>query len=222
MSKKDWAKFPILPISFYSRDTVEVSRSLLGKLLFVRDDQKRVAVARIVETEAYMGNDPASHSAKGQTPRSSVMFEDPGIAYVYFIYGMYEMLNFVTHPPGVPGAVLIRSVEPISGTEMMFQRRKRARTPIDLTSGPGKLCQAMGVRLEDNRQSLFGPRMEVRDDGEVPGSISVSPRVGIRVGLDRFWRFFITGHPYVSQVPQNAQSILWKPKKQATQEGWGD
>ncbi len=218
-SKKDWDKTRLLPVSFFSRDTLEVSRDLLGKILVVRseaqlgkDDRIITTVARIVETEAYQGDDPASHSARGETPRSSVMFGDPGVAYVYFIYGMYEMLNFVTGPKGFPGAVLIRAVEPLSGEEAMFQRRKRVRSRLDLTRGPGRLCQAMGIRMDHNRDSLQGPRIEVRKDGYVPASISASPRVGIRVGTDRFWRFFITGHPFVSRAPQNAQSVVWRPQ----------
>lgn len=217
VSKRDWANSSLLPFAFYSRDTIQVSRELLGKLLVVRsqllagsDHQKVTTVARIVETEAYTQDDPASHSARGQTPRSSVMFGDSGIAYVYFIYGMYEMLNFVAHPKGVAGAVLIRAVEPLMGENAMIQRRKGIRSRLDLTRGPGRLCQAMGIRMEHNREALFGPTIEVRDDGYLPASISSSSRVGIREGTDRFWRFFITGHPFVSRVPQNHQSKIFK------------
>lgn len=214
-SKKDWAKSPLLPSTFYSRDTIQVSRELLGKLLVIRselqigiDDRKVTTVARIVETEAYTQDDPASHSARGQTLRSSVMFGDPGVAYVYFIYGMYEMLNFVAHPKGIAGAVLIRAVEPLIGEGAMSQRRKGIRSRLDLTRGPGRLCQAMGIRMEHNRESLFGPTIEVRDDGYFPALISSSSRVGIREGMDRFWRFFITDHPFVSRVPQNHESRM--------------
>lgn len=205
----------LLPVSFYSRDTIEVAQDLLGKVLVVRsellagcDNDLVTTAVRIVETEAYHGDDPASHSSKGETPRTSVMFGEPGIAYVYFIYGMYEMLNFVTGPKGVAGAVLIRAAEPLLGEEHMFRRRKGARSRLDLTRGPGRLCQAMGIQMEFNRDSLLGPRLEVRDDGFVPSSISASPRVGIRVGTDRLWRFFVTDHSFLSRSPQNAQSIV--------------
>jgi len=215
VSKKDWANSQLLPVSFYARDTLEVSRALLGKVLVVRSQLQSgfrhrtvITAARIVETEAYSGKDPASHSARGETPRSSVMFGEPGVAYVYLIYGMYPMLNFVTESKGIAGAVLIRAVEPLEGEEIMLERRKTARSRFDLTSGPGRLCQAMGIQLKHNRESLLGPTIEVREDGFVPKQISASPRVGIRVGTDRMWRFFITDHPFVSRVPQNAQATL--------------
>lgn len=220
VSKKDWANSQLIPVSFYSRDTLEVSRSLLGKILVVRSQaglgsrhRSVITAARVVETEAYSGTDPASHSARGETPRSSVMFGEPGVAYVYLIYGMYPMLNFVTEPKGSAGAVLIRAVEPLEGEKIMYQRRQSARSRFDLTSGPGRLCQAMGIQLKYNRESLLGPSIEVREDGFVPERISASPRVGIRVGTDRMWRFFITDHPFVSRAPQNAQATLLKRLK---------
>jgi DNA-3-methyladenine glycosylase len=160
---------------------------------------------RIVETEAYRGDDPASHSARGETPRSSVMFGEPGRAYVYLIYGMYEMLNFVTEPPGKPGAVLIRALEPIVGEGTMRQRR-RVQSRVELSNGPGKLCQALGIQMTHNTQPLMGPSLYVCDDGVRPTSISRSGRVGIRVGTEKLWRFFMTDHPFVSRAPQNKQS----------------
>jgi DNA-3-methyladenine glycosylase len=204
---------------------VEVARDLLGKLFWVREKgtPDLWSVVRIIETEAYRSGDPASHSCRGETPRSSVMFGPPGRAYVYFIYGMYEMLNFVTEPEGEPGAVLIRAGEPVRGEERMRRRRLRASaTPgtrsasaltLSLANGPGKLTQALGIGMKDNRQSLQGPRFLVTDDLWRPDQISVSPRVGIREGLEsngeggiRPWRFFVTGHPCVSKAPQNREA----------------
>ncbi|MEK6578009.1 MAG: DNA-3-methyladenine glycosylase, partial [Bdellovibrionota bacterium] len=110
----------ILSQSFYGRDTLVVARELLGKIIVVRN-RTGISGGRIIETEAYREDDPASHSYRGETPRSSVMFGEPGLAYVYFIYGMYEMLNFVTEKKGTSGAVLIRALEPMFGIEQMIR-----------------------------------------------------------------------------------------------------
>src|SRR5256712_14172532 len=123
----------ILSRSFYKRPTVEVARALLGKVLV-----HGATAGTIVETEAYLGGDDlASHSARGVTPRTRVIFGPPGHAYVYFIYGMYECLNLVAEPEGKPGCVLIRAVDPVCGIATMFRRRPNARRAQDLASGPG-------------------------------------------------------------------------------------
>lgn len=229
-SVKNWAEFSSsfsgpLSVPFYQKHTLDVAQSLLGKILVVRgnpsydweDPRAEVVAGRIIETEAYRADDPASHSARGETPRTAVMFGEPGIAYVYFIYGMYEMLNFVTEPKGSPGAVLIRALEPVYGHSFMKVRRTSQKAsgkevisgkkPFDLTNGPGRLCRALGIQLSDNRQSLMGPRFLVVEDGFRPQSLSKSPRVGIRLGSEALWRFFITDHPFVSRTPQNLKSI---------------
>jgi DNA-3-methyladenine glycosylase len=173
-----------------------------------------VTAGRIVETEAYLEGDPAAHCARGETPRSAIMFGRPGVAYVYFIYGMYEMLNFVTEPAGKPGAVLVRALEPVLGLDLMYKRReglwperetaRKAVSCNDLARGPGKLCRALGIERAHNGQSLRGPALLVMDDGQPTGAVSASPRVGIRVGTEPAWRYFVTGHPCVSRAPQNA------------------
>lgn len=201
----------VLPRAWYGRDTVTVARELLGKVLVVRsrpelpleDPRSGTTAARIVETEAYHGDDPASHSSRGPTPRCRVMFEEPGAAYVYFVYGMHEMLNFVTERTGYPGAVLIRAVEPLHGEELMA-RRRGGLPRSQWTNGPGRLCRAMGVRLAHGGQALTGPALFVADDGFIPGPVMVSRRVGIRVGVERPWRFFLKDDPFVSRAPQNA------------------
>jgi DNA-3-methyladenine glycosylase len=141
------------------------------------------------------------------------MFGPPGVAYVYLIYGMYEMLNFVTEPKAQAGAVLIRALDPCAAEVAMMRQRSKGRAaqakPLrrqELASGPGKLCRALGIQLSDNGTSLQGPRLTVEDDGYLPERVSISPRVGITAGTDRFWRFFISGHPCVSRAPQNAQA----------------
>jgi len=196
---KDWK---LLPPEFYSRGTVRVASELLGKLLIVADSKKgKASGGRIVETEAYHGDDPASHSARGRTPRSEVMFGPAGCAYVYFIYGMYEMLNFVTEKEGYPGAVLIRAIEPLIGLDEIRRRRKGVPR-ANWTNGPGRLCRALGIRLMHNRMSLQGPVIGVFDDGFRPGKVLSTSRIGISRGLDRPWRMVIDGHADVSKAPR--------------------
>jgi DNA-3-methyladenine glycosylase len=205
----------VLPPSFYDRHTVEVAKDLLGKILWVKD-RSGISAGRIVETEAYRSDDPASHSARGETPRAAIMFGEPGVAYVYFIYGNYEMLNFVTEPEGRAGAVLVRALEPVAGLEHMARRRNLELTErgrLELARGPGKLCRALGVRMDHNGSRLRGPELFVTDDGFVPEGISVSPRVGIRLGTETLWRFFVTGSPFVSKSPQNAVARPLRPAR---------
>jgi DNA-3-methyladenine glycosylase len=135
------------------------------------------------------------------------MFGEPGVAYVYFIYGMYEMLNFVTEPMGMPGAVLIRALEPIWGISLMQERRKTPQL-LELASGPGRLCRALGIQMSHNGHRLQGPSIYVGDDGYRPSSISQSARVGIRLATQTPWRFFLTGSEFVSRVKQNATSTV--------------
>src|SRR5262245_58965074 len=144
---QDWIRgSEILPRDFYARPTIEVARDLLGKILV----HGRVA-GIIVETEAYLGlDDLAAHASRGLTTRTRVLFGPPGHAYVYFIYGMYECLNLVAEPDGVPGCVLIRALYPIAGIRAMQLRRPKARTVSDLASGPGKLTLAMGITRAHN------------------------------------------------------------------------
>jgi len=212
-SKNGWVGKVLQP-AFYERDTRQVARDLLGKVLVVSSRGRECAM-RITETEAYGGDDPASHSSRGMTARTRVMFGPPGRAYVYFIYGMYEMLNFVTEKEGVAGAVLIRAGEPLSGLEAMARRRKlkAGARPADLTNGPGRLCNALGIRMSHNGKALQGPELEVLDAGfTVPAdAILCSPRVGISAATDRYWRYHIRGNASVSKAPQNALARVWEP-----------
>jgi len=190
----------ILPESFYARPTLTVARDLLGKLLITRS-RGVVTGGRIVETEAYFAGDPASHSTR-RTERSEVMYGRPGVAYVYFIYGNHEMLNFVTEGEEKPGAVLIRGLEPVIGVETM-RRRRRPGARQQISNGPGRLCNALGIRMSHNRASLQGPAIAVFDDDFTYERIACSPRVGITKAQDRCWRFFVKGHPDVSRTKQN-------------------
>lgn len=197
-------KSELIQEDFYSRNSLVVAKELLGKVLAVKAAGRWVA-GRIIETEAYRKDDPACHAFRKRTPRNEIMFGKPGRVYVYFIYGMYEMLNLVTEPEGEPGAVLIRALEPLEGIKTMQARRPRARKTRELTNGPGRLATSMGVKMSHKGDLAFGPRYLVLDDGFRVESISCSPRVGIKQGADLEWRYFITNHECVSVAPQNKQ-----------------
>lgn len=187
---------PILPRAFYDRPTVEVARDLLGKVL-----AHGPTAGIIVETEAYLGGDDlASHSARGVTDRTRVIFGPPGHAYVYFIYGMYECLNLVAEAEGVPGCVLIRAVEPAAGIDLMQKRRPTARKPEDLASGPGKLTLALGITRAQNAADVTRGALVVREPVE-PRHIDVlvTPRIGITKCPDRPLRFVVKGSRFASK-----------------------
>lgn len=185
--------------AFFVRDAVAVARELLGKVLIVGE-----CSGRIVETEAYRQDDPASHSYRGMTPRNSTMFDKPGLLYVYFTYGMHHCPNVVTGPVGEGSAVLIRAVEPLTGIEDMRARRPAARRAVDISNGPGKVCEAFGLDRASNGIDLTtSTTVLIADDGlPPPAQPGVSARVGIRVGRDLHWRFYISGNPYVGRSPR--------------------
>jgi DNA-3-methyladenine glycosylase len=186
---------PVLQRAFYEQSTEHVARDLLGKVL-VHGPTAGV----IVETEAYLGGyDLASHSARGVTPRTRVIFGPAGHAYVYFIYGMYECLNIVAEPDGQPGCVLIRALQPVAGIETMQQRRPAARKIEDLASGPGKLTLALGITRAHYGVDMTRGSLVVRRPAEPRAlEIEVTPRVGIRECADLPLRFLIRGNRFVS------------------------
>lgn len=187
---------------FFARDTLTVAKELVGCRLEVSAGNEVVS-GRIVEVEAYGGEkDPASHAARGRTPRSEIMFGPAGIAYVYLIYGMYHCLNFVTEAEGVAGAVLIRAVEPLTGRDLMTERRKmndRRASDRDLCAGPGRLCEALGIDINWNGLQLepgliagITPEKRkirvYRGEGP-PGGPAATARIGIRKAVDWPHRF---------------------------------
>lgn len=187
-----------VPRSFYARDTREVARNLLGKILSCRIPEG-IAKGRIVETEAYYGDkDPASHARRRKTPRSKIMWGKPGVAYVYFVYGMHHMLNVVTEPEGTPGAVLIRALEPVEGIQLMKKRRK-IQDIKNLTNSPGKLTQALGITIEDNGADLAGSHLWVEEGRPEKFDIVSTGRIGIKVGKNLKLRFYIKGDEHVSR-----------------------
>lgn len=183
---------------FYNRPTLKVARELLGKYLVVEKEGTYVS-GKIVETEAYIGpDDPASHAYRGMTPRNKVMFGDPGYAYVYLTYGMHHCLNFVTEREGFPAAVLIRALEPSCGIEIM-KRRRKIDALKNLTTGPAKLCQALGIDRTLNGADLCSDTIFVEDHGNKPNKIISTSRVGIKEGKDKKWRFYIEKNEFVSK-----------------------
>ncbi len=195
---------------FYNGDTVETARRLLGKYL-VRRLGSELLAGRITETEAYVGRcDKACHAyGYKKTPRTSTLFLAPGHAYIYFIYGMYHCLNFVTEPEGEPAAVLIRAIQPVAGLDTM-RRLRFGDTPMttyrkkNFSNGPGKVCKALGLSIAENKLDLTGDTLFVCDsladiglpdtpppDGEVLRS---GPRIGIdyaEEAIDFPWRFWL-------------------------------
>jgi DNA-3-methyladenine glycosylase len=189
-----------LPRSFYARPSIEVARDLLGRRLVREVADGTRLVARIVETEAYREDDPASHSFLGRTARTDVMFGPPGRLYVYFTYGMHFCMNVVTGADGEGSAVLLRAAEPVEGLPEM-SRRRRTRDPRLLCAGPARLCEAFGIAREHNGLDLVAGDALWLEAGEPVARERVvkGPRVGIRTGTERPWRFYEEGNPFVSR-----------------------
>lgn len=187
-----------LPLAFFARPTDVVALGLLGKIL-VRLEGDRVVSGRVVEVEAYFGpGDPGSHARNGPTPRSVVMFGPPGHAYVYFCYGMHYMFNAVTEEEGTAGAVLVRALEPLTGLDIMADRRK-TDDPLALCSGPARLTQALDIDLSHNSLPLepeYG--LYFAEDGYNVGQIGRSSRIGIPEVPGDLHRYYILESPFVS------------------------
>ncbi len=192
---------------FYTRaDTLRVARELLGKRLVVPSAAGERVSARVVETEAYLGvEDRAAHSYGGRrTRRTETMFGVGGTAYVFFVYGMHHQFNVVTGPEGLPHAVLVRAVEPEEGIELMWERRAVSKER-ELTSGPGKLCRALGIDLTfDGEDLTTGKRVWLEETGVEFDSEQVAdgPRIGIDYAAEdalKPWRFWVKGNVFVSK-----------------------
>jgi DNA-3-methyladenine glycosylase len=186
-----------LPRAALPSDTVTLARFLLGKAL-VREFPGGPAIGRIVETEAYLENDPACHAFRGITPRNRSLFGEPGRAYVYLCYGTSYMLNVSSERAGTGAGVLLRALEPLAGVEHMRLARKHGRL-LDLTRGPGRLTEALQVDLRHDGIDLLsrGP-LWIGSDGRLVDTIGESIRIGITQGADARLRYFIPGSAYVS------------------------
>jgi len=183
---------PKLRRSFFGRPVLEVAPELIGATLLVNG-----VGGLIVEVEAYHHTDPAAHSYNGQTERNAVMFGPPGYAYVYRSYGIHWCLNFVCEEEGSASAVLIRALEPVAGIAAMRKRRGLPDLRA-LCSGPGKLCEALGVTRRHNGLALDRPPFELRARTEAP-EIAVGPRIGITKAVDHPWRFGLKGSRFLSK-----------------------
>ena len=192
-----------LPTRFYNRPTDLVARELLGAVLECTTEEGTTR-ARIVETEAYLGpDDPACHAAAGLTQRTQHLFGPPGLAYVYLIYGMYWCFNAVTRERGHGAAVLVRAVHPLEGVQLMRRRRPKAKSDRELTSGPGKLCLAMGIVGAMSGSSLRHGPVVIRSGAPVPDSdVVVTPRIGITQAAQWPLRFLVRDDPFVSATPR--------------------
>lgn len=195
-----------LPFSFYqSTDVNRLAVQLLGKQLFTLIDG-RLSGGTIVETEAYNGiDDKASHAYGGRlTGRTSIMYQPGGVSYVYLCYGIHHLFNVVTAPQGTPHAVLVRGLEPLTGLDIMLERRGMATLKPNLTAGPGALAKALGIDKLLNAKDLLGDEIWIEDSGTIipASSVVASPRVGVDYAGDHAllpWRYYIKGNRFVSK-----------------------
>ena len=189
------------PREWFARPTIDVARDLVGCALVVDGGTPEAVVARIVETEAYLGTtDPASHAFRGPTPRAKVMFGPAAHLYVYFTYGMHNCANVVTEADGVAGAVLLRAAAVEEGVATVSARRGEATPAAALLRGPGNLCRGLGISRADDGIDLLDPGSRVhveRRAGSPP--IAIGSRIGLRHATDRLLRFAWRGDPAVSR-----------------------
>ncbi len=189
-----------LPLSFYEQPTLELARALLGKTI-LHATPEGISGGMIVETEGYISAiDPAAHGYRRPTPRTRIMYGPPGYAYIYFSYGMHNMLNISTEPEGIGAAVLIRAIQPTIGLDLMRRRRGQAMPLRDLARGPGRVCAALGIALTENGTALTSETLWLDDTPGLPADavIATSPRIGITRGVELDWRWYLAGCPYVS------------------------
>lgn len=190
-----------LPRKFYTQRTLTVAKELLGKI-FVRKIGSISLSGMIVETEAYLFNDPASHSFRGITDRTKPMFNNGGFLYVYFTYGMHYCANVVTNREGIGEAVLIRAVEPIEGLEMMSVNRNMKKTGDlhTLTNGPTKFAQAFSLTTIHSGIDLCEDDIFITEGQPIPKLKIVSTtRIGISTAKDKKWRFYLKGNTWISK-----------------------
>src|SRR5215469_15931875 len=194
----------ILPPAFYTQDTTSVARQLLGCYL-VHQEGDRTTSGRIVETEAYLTGDPASHAFRGKTKRSSVMFGPAGYAYVYLSYGLHVCLNVVTGQVGQGEAVLFRALEPLEGLATMRERRRTTKEGL-LCNGPARLTEALGVPLTLNGYPLFAGPFQIWSADTFPlllpaetADIIQTTRIGLSKAADLPLRFYLKNNPHVSK-----------------------
>ena len=194
----------VMPLTrdFYLQDTRQAAQRLLGQIVRRRLPTGETLSGIIVETEAYLTDDPACHAYRGRTPRNATMFGPPGHAYVYFTYGLHMMLNLVCAPEGTAEAVLVRALEPVEGVDTMRENRGGLLETRQLTNGPGKLAQALALtRLSHNGVDVTDPEgeLQVLPSNAAPFETVATTRIGISQGVDLPWRYYVRGNAYVSR-----------------------
>lgn len=198
-----------LPRGFFARTSPEVAPSLLGKVL-VSDLPDALVVARLVETEAYRQDDPASHSYRGRTERNAVMFGPGGHLYVYFTYGMHFCMNVSCEEEGFGSAVLLRAAAVLRGAEVVRARRGPRHRDHDLLRGPARLTSGLAVTRAHDGIDLLDPASPLRleDDGwrPDPEGVAVGPRVGVREAADKPWRYWLRGVREVSRYTRHPRA----------------
>jgi DNA-3-methyladenine glycosylase len=191
--------------AFYLRnDVLQISKELLGKVL-VTDIDGEITSGIITETEAYMApEDKASHAYNNKkTERTKVFYSKGGIGYVYLCYGIHHLFNIVTNVKDIPHAILIRSIQPVEGIEVMMKRRRKSSIDKTLTSGPGAVSQALGISKIHNEISLIENTIWIEERNIHVASIHAKKRVGIDYAeeyKDKLWRYYINGTKWISKV----------------------
>nr|MBD3359307.1 DNA-3-methyladenine glycosylase [Candidatus Buchananbacteria bacterium] len=204
-------KLKRLNIDFFQKPTLKLAPALLGKYI-IRQFKNQTLIGKISETEAYYGShDLASHASKGKTKRTKLMFDQPGLAYIYLIYGMYYCFNIVTEKKDFPAAVLIRSVEPIEGLKTIHKNRKlpivqSEKFPTRLTNGPGKFCQAFMIDKKLNGENLISSQKIYLAQNYQKTITSSQIKKTKRIGIDyagsyknKLWRYYLKDNPFISQ-----------------------
>lgn len=194
-----------LKVDFYRRDdVVKISRELIGKILCTQIGDDPLTAGRIVETEAYCGrNDKACHANNGlRTERTEVIYHPGGLAYVYLCYGIHHLFNVVTNVDNTADAILVRAVEPVNGMETMLKRRDAKKPTANLTNGPGKLTEALGITTSMSGTDLTGCKIWIEEGNGKANNIVSSPRIGVDYAgehAERPWRFHIKSNSWVSR-----------------------
>ncbi|MFC1598860.1 DNA-3-methyladenine glycosylase [Patescibacteria group bacterium] len=204
------SKLQKLPANFYKNNSFLLAEKLLGKFL-IRKYNNHTLVGKITETECYYGHDDlASHASRGKTERTKLMFDQPGLAYIYLVYGMYYCFNIVSEAKDFPAAILIRSIEPISGLKQMAKNRQlqpdSLNSNIKLTTGPGKLCQAFKIDKKLNGENLIKSERIYLAKNPQEKISKTQIATGKRIGIDyagkyknKLWRYYLKNNQYISQ-----------------------
>lgn len=184
--------------NFFLKNSIEVAKKLLGKIL-IRKYKGYIISGKIIETECYRGKDDCSSKAYNRTDKKHPMFGEPGILYIYLCYGKNYLLNIITEKKGKPGAVFIRALQPLSNLEIMKKLHK-TKNIKNLTNGPGKLTDALFINKKLNGEDITKSKKIYIVDSKERIKIKTSSRIGIKIGLDKKWRFYIADNPYVSKI----------------------